>query len=161
MQWVERTYGDAVPPPPEKKRVLGLFNGDNMFETRGVFMSKPPTTDRRDYICWSHATLKHFIVYDGRLRIQHENIQFKASAAAEGTGGGGGGEMLPHSTQNTPQHNSSDEIILKTFSNTSSQSQVRDQGGSYGSRPEVQSSQQLNSKSSTSATNGVPSFSYL
>jgi hypothetical protein len=61
-----------------KKRVLGLDN-DDLFKAHGVFMSRPPTTDRRDYICWSHATLKHFIVYDGRLRIQHENIDFKVA----------------------------------------------------------------------------------
>lgn len=55
-------------------------------------MSKPPLTDRRDYICWSHAMLKHFVVYDGRLRVQHENIEFKAFGAGLGT------ELIPSPT---------------------------------------------------------------
>ena len=158
---MNRTYGDVVAPPPEKKRVLGLVDGDNLpiFETRGVFVSKPPTTDRRDYICWSHATLKHFVVYDGRLRVQHDNIQHKAGtlAAVSPTGELPTIGSAPHNIS----HHSGSDVILKTFSNSSSQSRHQDDRG-----PEVQ---QVNSKSSHESapvgimknTNAVPSYSYL
>lgn len=72
LLWVDRTYGDILLPEPVKKKVLPDM--DNLFSARGVFVSAPPNTDRRDYICWSHATLKHFVVYDGRLRVQHHNV---------------------------------------------------------------------------------------
>jgi len=76
LRWVDRTYGDMAPLVPVKKKVLPDM--ENMFDAKGIFLQSPPHTDRRDYICWSHANLKHFLIYDGRLRIQHDNILYKA-----------------------------------------------------------------------------------
>lgn len=77
LRWVNRTYGAVAPSSPVKKKVLP--DVENIFTARRVFLlESPPQTDRRDYICWSHVNMKHFEIYDGRLRIQHDNIQYKA-----------------------------------------------------------------------------------
>ena len=84
LRWVDRTYGDAPLAEVAKKKILPDL--ENMFKAQGVFLSPPPHTDRRDYICWSHANLNHFLVYDGRLRIQRDNILYKAKLEMGGDG---------------------------------------------------------------------------
>ena len=74
LQWVERTYGDQPPADVEHKKFRTHDNINNLFQMRGIFLAKAPSTDRRDYICWSHVAIKHFLIYDGRLRIQNKNI---------------------------------------------------------------------------------------
>lgn len=65
LRWVDRTFGTDS---------LSKTSTDGISVPSGSYLPASPNTDRRDFIFWCHGVQKHFMVYDGRLRVRHGDI---------------------------------------------------------------------------------------